>query len=104
MNEIVAVPEAISRYGDAAAVMAANVGTMGAANQAATVAAVVPVFGLIGQDFLAAFAVAQANNLLSVSELAIVHAATAVTAYEGAGAYRMSEDTAVTDFGAIGRQ
>lgn len=103
MNEIVAVPEAISRYGDAAAAMAVQVGTMGAANQVASVAAVVPVFGLIGQDFLAAFAVAQANNLLSVSELAVVHAGTAVAAYEGAGTYQLSDDTGATEFGAIGR-
>lgn len=103
MNEIVAVPEAIRRYGDAAATMAVEVGTMGAANQVASVAAVVPVFGLIGQDFLAAFAVAQANNLMSVSELAVVHAGTAVAAYEGAGAYQVHEDTTSTEFGAIGR-
>lgn len=102
MSELVAVPDAIRRYGDAAATMAVEVATAGAANQAATVAAAVPVFGLIGQDFLAAFAFAQCNNLQSVCELAAVHAATAMTAYEGAAAYEATEDVAVADFGTIG--
>ncbi|WP_442790748.1 hypothetical protein [Nocardia sp. NBC_01329] len=83
--------------------MAVETATVGATNQAALIAAAVPVFGLIGQDFLAAFAYAQANNLMSVNELAAVHAATALTSWEGATAYELTEEAAVTEFGAIGR-
>lgn len=104
MNEIVVASDAIRSYGDASATNAADVLAAGGANQAATVAAAVPVFGLIGQDFLASFACAQANNLSSVSELAAVHAMTAVTAHESAAAYDHSEDTSVADFGTIAEQ
>lgn len=41
------------------------------------------LFGLIGQEFLAAFIAAQANHLTSVGELAAVHAATAATTVAG---------------------
>jgi len=104
MTDLVVASDAIRRYGDAAATMATETAAAGATNQAATIAASIPVFGLIGQDFLAAFAFAQANNLLSVTELAAVHAATAITSYEGATAYELTEDAAVVEFGSIGRQ
>ncbi|WP_040788667.1 hypothetical protein [Nocardia paucivorans] len=103
MNELVATSDAIRRYGDAAATMAADVVVAGATNQAATIAAAVPVFGLIGQDFLAAFAVAQANNLSSVAELAYVHGMTAVTAYESAALYDATENASATEFNRLGR-
>ncbi|MEV0356831.1 hypothetical protein AB0H71_12285 [Nocardia sp. NPDC050697] len=96
MSKVVAaVPEAIHAYGVASAAMAQGVAAAGSVDQAATVAATVPVFGLIGQDFLLAFAVAQANHLSSVLELAAVHAATALTAHEGAAAYETGEATSV---------
>lgn len=103
MTDLVAESDIVRAYGDASASMAVETATAGAANQAALIAAAIPVFGLIGQDFLAAFAYAQANNLLSVNELAAVHAATAMTSYEGAAAYDLSEENTVTDFGAVGR-
>ncbi|WP_081511848.1 hypothetical protein [Nocardia donostiensis] len=83
--------------------MAADVLVAGATNQAATLAAAVPVFGLIGQDFLAAFAVAQANNLSSTTELAYVHAMTAVAAHESAALYDSTEAASVSDFETINR-
>ncbi|MFC3964563.1 hypothetical protein [Nocardia jiangsuensis] len=91
MSEVAAESGAIHAYGAASAAMAQAVATAGAVDQVATVAATVPVFGLIGQDFLAAFAVAQANHISSVLELAAVHAATALTAHEGAAAYDAGE-------------
>lgn len=103
MDDLVATTDAIHRYADVSAVMAVETATAGAANQAATVAAAIPVFGLIGQDFLAAFAYAQANNLMSVTELATVHAGTALTAHESAALYDMTEDVAVAEFGSLGR-
>lgn len=104
MSLISVTSEAIRGYGDASATMAADIVVAGATNQAATLAAAVPVFGLIGQDFLAAFAVAQANNLSSVAELAYVHGMTAVAAHESAALYDTTEAAAVTDFGTISRE
>lgn len=103
MTDLVAETDVVRAFGDASAAMAVETATAGAVNQAALIAAAIPVFGLIGQDFLGAFAYAQANNLLSINELAATHAATALTSYAGAAAYEQAEDTSVTEFGAIGR-
>ncbi|MEV0293224.1 type VII secretion target [Nocardia sp. NPDC050710] len=100
MSDLVATPDAIRRYGDAAVAMATGVATAGAFDQTATIAATVPVFGLIGQDFLFAFAHAQGNHASSVLELAAVHAATAMTAHQGAAAYEASERASIDGFGA----
>ncbi|WP_327101035.1 type VII secretion target [Nocardia vinacea] len=102
MTELIAVPDAIRHYGDASAAMAAEVAAVAAADQAATIAAAVPVFGLIGQDFLIALALAQGNNLQSSAEIAAVHAATALTAYDAAAGYEATEDTSAAEFRVIG--
>ncbi|MCM6776091.1 type VII secretion target [Nocardia sp. CDC159] len=102
MDVVAATPDAIRRYGDASAAMAATTATVGAVDQAATMAAAVPVFGLIGQDFLLSFAYAQANHLASVSELAAVHAGTAVTAYEGAATYETTDAGSAAKVGKVG--
>lgn len=102
MTELVTESDVVCAFGDASAALAVETATAGGVNQAALIAAAIPVFGLIGQDFLAAFAYAQANNLRSVNELAAVHAATALTSYEGAAANELTEDIAVAEFGAIG--
>ncbi|WP_328394845.1 type VII secretion target [Nocardia sp. NBC_00416] len=102
MSELRAVPDAIRCYGDSAAATAFEVAAAGAMNQAAVIAAAVPVFGLIGQDFLAAFAVAQTNTMLSVNEIAGVHAATAVTAHRSAAAYEAAEHHSAADLGMVG--
>lgn len=100
MSDLVANASAIRGYGAAAAQMATGVATAGAFDQAATMAAVTPVFGLIGQDFLFAFAGAQANHASSVFELANVHAATAMAAFQGAAEYEASEAVSGGEFNA----
>ncbi|GAA5067168.1 type VII secretion target [Nocardia callitridis] len=100
MSDFVATPDAIRAYGDSAAAMATGIATAGAFDEAATIAAVVPVFGLIGQDFLMSFAYAQGNHLSSLFELAGVHAGTAVAAHEAAAAYDASETSSIDEFGA----
>ncbi|MET7768678.1 type VII secretion target [Nocardia sp. NPDC005366] len=87
MNHVAVVPDAVRAYAGASASMAAGVAQAGAVDQAATVAAAVPVFGLIGQEFLLSFIYAQANHLTSVAQLAAVHAGTALTAMEAAATY-----------------
>ncbi|MBF6133822.1 hypothetical protein IU501_12520 [Nocardia otitidiscaviarum] len=98
MSNLIATPDAIRGYGDASAAMAGAVLGAASTDQAATIAAIVPVFGLIGQDFLAAFAYAQANHFSSAAELAAVHAGTAVAAYEAAGTYEAVDAGSGTDF------
>ncbi|MGW0003350.1 hypothetical protein [Nocardia grenadensis] len=104
MNHLSVTSDAIRGYADASATMAADVVVAGATNQAATLAAAIPVFGVIGQDFLAAFVVAQANNLSSVAELAYVHGMTAVAAHESAALYDATEAAAVTDFVTVSKE
>ncbi|MBF6211548.1 hypothetical protein IU433_19085 [Nocardia puris] len=101
MDKIAVTSDAIRQYGNTAAVMAGEVAVAGAANQAATIAAAIPVFGLIGQDFLAAFAYAQANNMMSVAELAHVYAMTAVASHEAAALYDVTDASSAAELGVI---
>ncbi|MGS2808681.1 type VII secretion target [Nocardia sp. MW-W600-9] len=103
MNHVAVVPEAVRAYAGASATMAAGVAQAGAVDQAATMGAVVPVFGLIGQEFLVSFAYAQANHLSSVAELAAVHAGTAVTAMEAASTYEGADAAAKLGIGSVTR-
>lgn len=101
MSELTAVPAAIEAYSDTAAVMSAAVASAGSINAAANVAQMVPVFGLIGQEFLLAFAQAQASHLLGVGQLAAVHAGTAAAAMSTAAEFTDTDDGAGSQFKAI---
>ncbi|MFE6923285.1 type VII secretion target [Nocardia sp. NPDC057663] len=103
MNHVAVVPDAVRAYAGASATMAAGVAQAGAVDQAATVAAVVPVFGLIGQEFLLSFAYAQANHLTSVAELAAVHAGTALTAAQAASTYEGADMAGKLGIAAVNR-
>ncbi|GAA5063124.1 hypothetical protein GCM10023318_47440 [Nocardia callitridis] len=81
--------------------MATTVATVGNVDQVATVGAAVPVFGLIGQDFLASFAYAQANHISSVNELAAVHAGSALTAYQSADRYQNTDGASAAELGSV---
>lgn len=83
MSEVTVLPEAVQAFGATSGAMASAVGAAGAINAAANTAVMVPVFGLIGQEFLASFIVAQANHLLAVGNVAAVHAGTAVATFAG---------------------
>ncbi|MFE3188740.1 type VII secretion target [Nocardia sp. NPDC059240] len=98
MSNLVATPDAIRGYGEASAAMASTVAGAAAVDQVATVVGLVPVFGLIGQDFLLSYAGAQGNHLSSVAELAAVHAGTAVAAYDAAANYEAVDDASGVDF------
>lgn len=101
MSEITAVPVAIEAYADTAALMSAAVASAGSINAAANVAQMVPVFGLIGQEFLLAFAQAQAGHLFGVGQLAAVHAGTAAAAMATAAEFTDTDDGAGGEFKAI---
>ncbi|MFI6172419.1 type VII secretion target [Nocardia sp. NPDC051052] len=98
MNVLHVQPETFRHYGDISAAMAATVALVGAADQAAGVAAVVPVFGLIGQEFLASFAYAQANHLGSVTELAEIFSTTAANSHTAAAAYEQADQHSADTF------
>ncbi|MEP9393693.1 type VII secretion target [Gordonia sp. VNQ95] len=83
MDDVTVTPGTLEGFAATHAAIGAAVASAGAVNAAATTAAMVPVFGLIGQEFLGAFIGAQANHLLSVGNLAAVHAATAAGAVAG---------------------
>ncbi|WP_067819036.1 type VII secretion target [Nocardia inohanensis] len=83
----------IANYGTEHGTIAANVAGAAAADSVGAMAQAVPVFGLIGQDFLVAFALAQGNYLSSSAEIAAVHAKTAVSAYSAVGVYEGAETT-----------
>ncbi|WP_433205008.1 hypothetical protein ACQP1G_17175 [Nocardia sp. CA-107356] len=88
----------IAAYGSTHAAMAANVAGAAGTNAAAAVASAVPVFGLIGQDFLTAFIFALGNNLWSSAEIAAVHAGTAAISAQGAAAYEGGEAASAVSF------
>ncbi|GAB4583214.1 hypothetical protein [Nocardia sp. NPDC127526] len=88
----------ILTYGSEKAAQAAQVAGAAAGDVGASLAAAVPMFGLIGQDFLAAFAIAQGNYLLSSAEIAAVHASTATAAYAAVGTYGANEVTSAASF------
>lgn len=101
MNNVAVVPDAVRAYAGASATMAAGVAQAGAVDQAATMAAAVPVFGLIGQEFLMSFAYAQANHLTSMAELAAVHAGTALTATQAAATYEGADGASKMGISAV---
>ncbi|MBM7279817.1 hypothetical protein JTZ10_18890 [Gordonia rubripertincta] len=93
MTNVKVTSEALDGFAATNAAMASAIGTAGSIDAAANTAAMVPVFGLIGQEFLASFIFAQANHLMSVGQLAAVHAATAAATATGLAEYE-GTDTA----------
>ncbi|WP_040794556.1 type VII secretion target [Nocardia higoensis] len=102
MADLVATPEAIRQYGKTSAALASETLAVASIDQLAVVAAAVPVFGLIGQDFLASYAMAQASHLTAVAEVAAVHAGTAVAAFESAAYYTATDLDSADNLGSIG--
>lgn len=94
MDHVTIAPDALDGYAAATASVAATVAAAGSIDAAANTAAMIPVFGLIGQEFLAAFIGAQGNHLVAVGNLAAVHAGTAVAASAGAVAFRGTDHAA----------
>ncbi|GAA4400015.1 hypothetical protein [Tsukamurella soli] len=90
-----AVNSAIGAFGAANAAIGAVVAAAGAADGAANVAALNPGLGLIGQDFVAAFAGAQASHLESVAELGVLHGAIAASSAGTVAAYAATEAAGV---------
>ncbi|MGJ0120367.1 type VII secretion target [Williamsia sp. MIQD14] len=87
MTDFVADPNAIRGYGAASSAIGGVIDSASAMDLAANVAVMVPVFGLIGQDFLASFGMSQFANAVSTASLVAVHQGTAVSAVSTAAKY-----------------
>ncbi|WP_330183367.1 type VII secretion target [Nocardia sp. NBC_01503] len=97
-NYVKADFEPILAYGTQHAGIAAQVAGAAAADSVSALASAVPMFGLIGQDFLLAFAGAQGSYLSSAAEIAAVHAETAVSAASAVATYSTTELASATTF------
>lgn len=86
-----AVNSAIAAFGAANAGIGVAVATAGSVDAAANVAALNPALGLIGQDFLAAFGVAQASHVSSVAELATLYGGIAASSAATVASYGATE-------------
>lgn len=88
MAEFSAVPDGIRGFATAASAMAAHVRTVAAGAAATNPDTLVPVFGIVGGDFLAAYAAAHGRYTGALNELADTlgsirgAAVAAATAYE----------------------
>ncbi|QCQ90900.1 type VII secretion target [Rhodococcus sp. SGAir0479] len=102
MNGFSAVPDEIRAYGDVASGAAAHIAATEGADIAANAAALAPVFGVIGADFLATYATTQATHAASVAALANVFAGTGTVAHAIAAAYEHADQTTGTVLGAAG--
>lgn len=91
MNNVTVTPEVLEGFAATNAAIGTAVATAGSINSAANTLAMIPVFGLIGQEFLASFIAAQANHLLAVGNLAAVHAATAASAIGGLASFEAAD-------------
>lgn len=88
-------PAALRDYAGTAGGISSALSVVGAVDAARNLAIMAPVFGLIGEDFLAAFAVAQANHIKGITDLAAYFGAHATNATSNAKAYeRVDRDHA----------
>jgi hypothetical protein len=102
LSDVFAVPDGIRNYGTTAAQAAEQVGSAAALDLGTNLAALAPVFGPIGADFLASFAAAQANHAASVAELAHHYAQTAIAAHATAESYDSVDGATGDALGAVG--
>jgi len=99
MGDLTVEPEGLRAYGDATGAIASEIGAAGAFDLAAHIAALTPVFGAIGADFLAVFGVTQADHAQAVAQLAGHFASTSATAHASAASY---EGADIANSGALG--
>ncbi|WP_290712825.1 MULTISPECIES: hypothetical protein [Gordonia] len=93
MSSLMMVGEAVDGLAATSATMGTALAAAGGVNAAANTTAMVAVFGLVGQEFVAAFAGAQAAHLAAVGSLAAVHAGTAAAMLAGSAAFAAADAT-----------
>ncbi|TQC44774.1 ESX-1 secretion-associated protein [Rhodococcus sp. WS4] len=102
MSDVFVVTDGIRNYGATAAQAAEQISSAAALDLGTNLAALAPVFGPIGADFLASFAAAQANHAKSVAELATHYAQTALAAHTTADSYDSVDGTTGAALGTVG--
>ena len=102
LSEVFVVTDGIRKYGATAAQAAEQISSAAALDLGANLAALAPVFGPIGADFLASFAAAQANHATSVAELATHYAQTAIAADATAQSYDSVDGANGAALGSVG--
>jgi hypothetical protein len=95
-------PDAVRTFGAGVSAVGAAIDSASAMDLAANVAVMVPVFGLIGQDFLASFAGSQFANAVSTAALVGVHQATAAGAMAAAAGYETTDGDTQHALGSAG--
>ncbi|VFB01522.1 Protein of uncharacterised function (DUF2580) [Nocardia cyriacigeorgica] len=96
MKRISADTEGIAAYGATAGVMAGELAAAGAGAAGAGPALLGPIFGLIGGDFMAAYAATHAGHVAAISQLSAVVSSMS-TAAVGAAANYAGTDTDIAD-------
>jgi len=81
------VPDGIRAYGTTNIHAAEQVAQAGAFDLQANITALSPAMGLIGGEFLGAFAAAQSEHTRAVGQLALAYASNGVAAHEAAAGY-----------------
>ncbi len=104
MDKLVVEPDAIRRYGELATEVATKITAAGSIDLGANLAAMGPAFGAVGTDFLAVFAMAQANHAKAVSELAGHYVVTAAAATASAAGYEGVDAARAAELGKAGGQ
>lgn len=104
MNRIEAHTDAIREYGNHAAAVSAELAHLGTFDLAENLASLTPVFGLVGSEFLAAFAAAQTQHAAGYAQLTAHFAATAQVARGTAAAYERTDRAAADALRGIGDQ
>lgn len=103
MSELFVVTDGIREYGNTAAQAAEQVGSAGAIDLAANLAALAPVLGPIGADFLASFANAQTIHAKQVAALAHHYGQTAAAAHATAESYDSTDGATSSALGTVGQ-
>ncbi|MEE2031947.1 type VII secretion target [Rhodococcus chondri] len=85
------VPEGIRSFGNTNLHAAEQIMRSGTVDLQANVAALSPALGLIGGDFLAAFAAAQSAHTRSIGDLAVAYASNGAAAHDAAAAYEHAD-------------
>ncbi|WP_107660047.1 DUF2563 family protein [Nocardia suismassiliense] len=98
MRKMSADTEGIAAYGATAHVMAGEMATAGAGAVAAEPALLGPIMGLIGGDFMAAYAAAHAGHVASIGQLSAVLASMGGAA---TGAATVLTETDLNNAGAL---
>lgn len=91
-GQVHVVPAGVAAFGAVSGALGAA--TAGAATvDAAQAAVMAAAFGLIGQEFLAAYAVAESNHLQAVGRLAAAHTGTAAATATGLAAFVSTDES-----------